>query len=114
MATARIFSKRLLQLSRLQYKAEDFQTSFVNGHWRQPRIGPRRQADLRKACLLEGRDPASHGLPEPKQHKPLRVKPPKGTKYQRNYEERKAKVEKSLSDMPTKITEWKEVRGMRA
>jgi hypothetical protein len=38
--------------------------------------------------LLEGRDPTSHGLPEPKQHKPLRVKPPKGTKYQRNYEER--------------------------
>ncbi|KAI9595246.1 hypothetical protein BDF19DRAFT_442640 [Syncephalis fuscata] len=108
MATNRVFSKSMLYLSCLKFSANDFKPAFVNGHWRKPRISLRRQADLRKACLIQGKTPEDYGLPSVKENKPLRVKPPKGTKYQRNYEERKMKVEKSLGSMSEKIADWKE------
>jgi hypothetical protein len=108
MATVRKFSEHMLKLARKQHSPKDFVPQFVNNHWRPPRISLRRQADLRKACLIQGLDPVKLGIPPKAEHKPLRTKPPKGTKYQRNYEERKAKVEKLMAEMPKKIEAWRE------
>ena len=88
MAANKAFSRTLLSLSQPRFSASDFKPAFVNGHWRKPRFGLRRQADLRKICLIQGKAPEDYGLPEVRENKPLRVKPPKGTKYQRNYAER--------------------------
>ncbi|PVU85457.1 hypothetical protein BB559_007011 [Furculomyces boomerangus] len=110
MASLRKFSESMLKyLSEpIKDKHAAFSPNFVNGKWRNPKFSLRRQADLRKMCLLNGVDPESIGLPPKVKKNALRQKPPKLHKEQRQYAEKKAKVEKALEDMPKKIMEWKE------
>jgi hypothetical protein len=103
----KFISESLKQLVQRAHPPSDFAPQFVNGFWRSPKYSLRRQADMRKAARILQVEMI--GLPEESTRKPLRVKPPKGTKYQRNYQERMAKIDKALQDMPNKVAQWKKV-----
>ncbi|KAJ2780614.1 hypothetical protein H4R18_003370 [Coemansia javaensis] len=112
MATARQFSAAVLRHLEAKHPEDAFKATFVNGYWRGPRFSLRRQAELRKACLLTGVDPASIGMPEPPQTRAMQYKPPKGHKQQRLYAEKQAAIQKNLADMPEKIRKWKEASDL--
>ncbi|KAJ1961712.1 hypothetical protein GGI12_003095 [Dipsacomyces acuminosporus] len=108
MATVRKISASILNHIRTEHAENAFKATFVNGFWRSPRFSLRRQAEIRKACLMNDIDPTSIGFPEPQPKKPVRSKPPKGHKQQRLYAEKKAKIQKNMEEMPSKIRKWKE------
>ncbi|KAJ2556900.1 hypothetical protein EV175_001691 [Coemansia sp. RSA 1933] len=108
MATARTFSKAILKQLGKVHAESDFAPTFVNGHWRPGKFSARRQAELRKACLLNNIDPASIGMPEPSAKGILLKKPPKGHKQQRQYAQKQVTIQKNLDDMPNKIKKWKD------
>ncbi|KAJ1948570.1 hypothetical protein DL89DRAFT_281312 [Linderina pennispora] len=108
MATVRKFSANILNHVKAEHAETAFKVSFVNGHWRPPHFSLRRQAELRKACLVQGIDPTSIGMSELAPKKPVRSKPPKGHKQQRTYAEKQAMIQKNLDEMPEKIRKWKE------
>ncbi|OLY81529.1 hypothetical protein AYI68_g4363 [Smittium mucronatum] len=110
MASLRNFSDKMLKyLSEpVKNKQAAFYPNLVNGKWREPRFSLRRQADLRKMCLLNNVVPESIGLPPKAPKKPVKYKPAKGHKSQRTYLEKKEKVQAALQDMPNKISTWKE------
>ncbi|KAJ2357786.1 hypothetical protein IWW50_001608 [Coemansia erecta] len=107
MATARKFSESVLKHLKTKHAENAFSPTFVNNHWRSPKFSLRRQAELRKACLLNNVDPASIGMPEPKPQKIMQKKPPKGHKQQREYAMKQEKIQKNLDEMPQKISKWK-------
>ncbi|KAJ2365029.1 hypothetical protein H4S02_005761 [Coemansia sp. RSA 2611] len=108
MATARKFSDAVLKHLQTQHAESSFTATFVNGYWRSPRFSLRRQAELRKACVMRGVDPVSIGLPEPAPHKVMQKKPPKGHKQQREYQAKQEKIQKNMREMPAKIRDWKQ------
>ncbi|KAJ1662472.1 hypothetical protein IW140_005275 [Coemansia sp. RSA 1813] len=108
MATARKFSEQILKQLNTKHSESAFMPTFVNGHWRPGKFSARRQAELRKACLLNNIDPVAIGMPAPKPKGVLHRKPPKGHKQQRQYAEKQAAIQKNLDDMPNKIRKWKE------
>ncbi|KAJ2715776.1 hypothetical protein H4R19_001015 [Coemansia spiralis] len=108
MATVRTFSKAILGNLAKVHGESSFKATFVDGHWREPRFSLRRQAELRKACLVTGVDPATIGMPEPRARKVMQKKPPKGHKQQRLYAQKQAAIQKNLDEMPEKIRKWKE------
>ncbi|ORY04905.1 hypothetical protein K493DRAFT_205135 [Basidiobolus meristosporus CBS 931.73] len=108
MATLRSISKKALSQVQKTYEPELFLPQFVNNRWRAPKYGLRIQANMRKNCILSGIDPISIGLPPVKESKPVRVKPPKGTKIQRTYVEKQAKIRDNLTKMDEKITNWRQ------
>ncbi|KAJ2762969.1 hypothetical protein IWQ57_005667 [Coemansia nantahalensis] len=108
MATARKFSNAILKNLAKAHGEAAFTPTFVNGNWRGPRFSLRRQAELRKACLLTDVDPAAIGMPEPRARKVMQKKPPKGHKQQRLYAQKQAAIQKNLDEMPEKIRQWKE------
>ncbi|KAL1921197.1 mitochondrial 54S ribosomal protein mL59 [Calcarisporiella thermophila] len=112
---ARAVSQRILaSVTKKQWDPSSFQPQFYVsevtgiGRWRPPLLSLRRQADLRKACIIRDIDPTTIGLPAVKEKGVLRSKPPKGTKAERTADERKAKIAKNLEEMPKKIQSWKE------
>ncbi|RUP43151.1 hypothetical protein BC936DRAFT_137541 [Jimgerdemannia flammicorona] len=116
MTTLRKFSLRVLKSIATPHPPEIFKPKIVinqltgNTHWHPPKYSLRRQADMRKACILSGKDPESIGLPPLPEKKPLRTKPPKLAKHVRMAPERKAKIDLALKNMLERIKEWKEVR----
>ncbi|KAJ1920356.1 hypothetical protein H4219_001331 [Mycoemilia scoparia] len=110
MATNRVFSAKLLKQIQSAHLAEEFTAQFKNGFWRSPKFSLRRQADMRKACLLNSIDPASIGLSEKtvSLKKTKKMNKPKGHKHQRNYMARQEEINQALQDMPTKIQTWKD------
>ncbi|OMJ20472.1 hypothetical protein AYI70_g4091 [Smittium culicis] len=110
MASVRKFSDKMLKYLTEPIKNQQlaFSPNLINGKWREPKFSLRRQADLRKLCLLNGVEPESIGLPSKSEKKSVRYKPPKGHKSQRQYLEKKNKVQAALQDMPNKISNWKE------
>ncbi|KAJ2161128.1 hypothetical protein GGF46_001717 [Coemansia sp. RSA 552] len=107
MATTRKFSGAVLKHLKTQHGESAFKATFVNGFWRSPRFSLRRQADLRKACVLNGVDPASIAMPELAPQKIMRKKAPKGHKQQREYAAKQAEIQKKLDEMPERIRKWK-------
>ncbi|KAJ2515335.1 hypothetical protein H4217_005234 [Coemansia sp. RSA 1939] len=109
MATARKFSKEILKHLDKTYPESAFKATFVDGRWRRGRFSGRRQAELRKACLVNQVDSASIGLPPlaPRSSN-FQKKAPKGHKQQRTYAEKQAAIQKNLDDMPNKIKKWKD------
>lgn len=110
MATARKFSKQILKHLEIKHPSSAFEPTFVNNNWRQPKFSLRRQADLRKACLLNHTDTDAIGMPPTKvsNKRPLYGKPPKGHKHQLGYEERQERIRKNMEEMPEKIRKWKQ------
>ncbi|KAI9227690.1 MAG: hypothetical protein DHS80DRAFT_6351, partial [Piptocephalis tieghemiana] len=84
-----------------------FRPRFIQGHWRDPKVSLRRQADIRKTCLILGVDPVSIGLPEKKEKGTLRKKPFKLHKSERTFSERRAKVAKAMEEMPSRVEQWR-------
>ena len=111
----RAFSREIIKLASTMHPTQDFLPRFFNGYWRSPRFSLRRQADIRKCAIMLGRDPVLDvGLPPLPEKKPLRVKPPKGTKMERTYEERQEKIRKAMEEMPEKVQKWrKEMRDAK-
>ncbi|KAJ2097775.1 hypothetical protein GGI09_003652 [Coemansia sp. S100] len=108
MATVRTFSASILSHIKAEHAETCFKPVFVNGHWRSPRFSLRRQAELRKACTLNGVDSVSIGMPPPAPQKIMQKKPPKGHKQQRQYADKQAIIKKNMEEMPEKIRKWKE------
>lgn len=115
MLAKRVFSEKILARLKTPLTAADVKPQYVfnevtqKGYWREPRMSLRRQADLRKACLLNGVDPASIGLPPVQPRKPLRTKPNKLEKHERLRESRQETIRKNMEKMPETIRAWKEV-----
>ncbi|KAI7863406.1 hypothetical protein BDF14DRAFT_1843953 [Spinellus fusiger] len=113
MATHRVFSAKMLQ--KLKTPLTDahvtpqlvFNEAKQKSYWRPPQLSLRQQNDLRKACLQEGVDPMTLRLPAAPAAKPLRYKPNKLEKHERNREERQATIRKNLEKMPLTIKAWK-------
>ncbi|KAK9762661.1 hypothetical protein K7432_011404 [Basidiobolus ranarum] len=108
MATLRTISQKALSQIQKTYEPKVFLPQYVDNRWRAPKFGLRIQANMRKNCILSGIDPLSIGLPAVKESKPVRVKPPKGTKVQRTYVEKQAKIRDNLLKMEEKITHWRQ------
>ncbi|KAI7825033.1 hypothetical protein BX661DRAFT_199556 [Kickxella alabastrina] len=108
MATVRKFSAAVLNHLKKEHPENAFKVSFVNGHWRPAQFSLRRQADIRKACMLTKVDPKTIGMPALPKKKKMQKKPAKGHKQQRTYAEKQAMIQKNLEDMPEKIRKWKE------
>ncbi|KAI8975260.1 hypothetical protein BDF20DRAFT_822026 [Mycotypha africana] len=115
MATYRVFSKKILdKVSRIKLTEADVKPQLVYNHykekafWRPGRLSLRRQNDLRKACIQQGIQPESIGLPAVKEHKPLRYKPNKLEKHERMRAEREETIRKNMENMPKTIQAWKE------
>ncbi|KAJ1783712.1 hypothetical protein LPJ59_006518 [Coemansia sp. RSA 2399] len=107
MATLRKISEPVLKQLGQKHSESAFVPSFVNGHWRPGKFSARRQAELRKACVLNNVDPESIGMPALKMKGILRKKPAKGHKQQREYAEKQAAIQMNIDDMPNKIKKWK-------
>ncbi|KAJ2489591.1 hypothetical protein IWW37_003871 [Coemansia sp. RSA 2050] len=108
MATVRAFSASILRHTKVEHAETCFKPVFVNGNWRSPGFSLRRQAELRKACTLNGVDPLSIGMPPVAPPKVMQKKPPRGHKQQRQYADKQAIIAKNMKDMPDKIRKWKE------
>ncbi|KAJ2081343.1 hypothetical protein H4R24_002401 [Coemansia sp. RSA 988] len=107
MATVRTFSAAVLKNIKVEHSEAAFLPKLENGFWRSPKFSLRRQAELRKACLLNNIEPESIGMPPPKPQKIMQKKPPKGHKQQRLYEAKRAEIQMHLDKMPEKIQKWK-------
>lgn len=84
-----MISKQVMKLIAVKHPSSNFVPQFINGFWRSSKYSLRRQADMRKAAILTGKDPINDvGLPPVPEKQPLRIKPPKGTKAQRTYQQR--------------------------
>ncbi|KAI9297202.1 hypothetical protein K502DRAFT_363453 [Neoconidiobolus thromboides FSU 785] len=101
-----LHSKYINFLKTTQFKATDFTPQFINEKWCKPKYSLREQADLRKACHLLGMNPSDLGLPV-KQNKEVRVTP-EGTKYQKNYLDRKLKTDTAVDNMDKTVNKWKQ------
>lgn len=116
MATRRVFSEKFLARLKKPLTEADVRPQFVyneekqKGYWRPPQVSLRIQNDLRKACIQEGIDPLSIGLPPLPPKKPLRTKPNKLEKHERLREQRQETIRKNLEKMPEMIQAWKEVK----
>ncbi|RUS17984.1 hypothetical protein BC937DRAFT_89285 [Endogone sp. FLAS-F59071] len=114
MASIRHFSPKVLKSIAKPHPPRIFLPRVVvneftgKSRWHPPAISLRRQANMRKACLLEGVAPESIGMPPLPDKKPLRIKPPKLAKHERMAPERKAKIAKAIENMPETIKAWKE------
>ncbi|KAJ2723477.1 hypothetical protein GGI07_002600 [Coemansia sp. Benny D115] len=108
MATVRSFSAAMLKHTTVVRPKDFYEVKFVNGFWRPSSVSLRRQADIRKACLISSIDPVSIGLPELQKKKRLQKKPAKGHKQQRLYASKQAAIQKNLDEMPEKIRKWKD------
>ncbi|KAJ1872258.1 hypothetical protein H4R99_006613 [Coemansia sp. RSA 1722] len=108
MATVREFSAKILKRLETKHPLTSFKVTAIGNKWRPGKYSLRQQADMRKACLINGVDPKSIGMPEKPVKKVKQSKPPKGHKQQRMYAQKQAAIEKNLQDMPEKIRKWKE------
>lgn len=111
----RVFSKKFLDRLSKPLTEADVKPQLVlnektgKSYWRPPQVSLRTQADLRKACIQQGIDPVSMGLPAPSPKKPLRTLPNKGEKHERMRAERQQNIRNNLERMPQIIQAWKEV-----
>lgn len=116
MSSKRLFSAKFLQRLSKPLTEADVKPQYVwneakqKGFWRPPQVSLRVQADLRKACMQEGVDPLSIGLPPVAPRKPLRTRPNKLEKHERMRAERQETIRKNLEKMPQTIQAWKEVK----
>ncbi|KAI9496091.1 hypothetical protein BDB00DRAFT_810450 [Zychaea mexicana] len=114
MASKRLFSEKILARLSKSLTEADVKPQFVfneakqKGFWRPPQVSLRVQNDLRKACIQQGVDPLSIGLPSVQPRKPLRTKPNKLEKHERTRSERQENIRKNLDKMPQTIQAWKE------
>ncbi|XP_001640517.2 uncharacterized protein LOC5520690 [Nematostella vectensis] len=81
---------------------EDSRPKFINNNWHKPKISARRLAELRKAYIAQGfywpkKPMIDRGLD----------KTPKGHKYEQEKEERLAKIEENMNNMPRIIEEYR-------
>ncbi|KAI9316430.1 hypothetical protein BX666DRAFT_2019484 [Dichotomocladium elegans] len=114
MSSKRVFSAKFLERLTKPLTEADVKPQFVfneakqKGFWRPPQISLRVQNDLRKACIQQGIDPLSIGLPPVAAKKPLRTKPNKLEKHERTRAERQQTIRSNLEKMPQTIQAWKE------
>ncbi|KAJ9057120.1 hypothetical protein DSO57_1001683 [Entomophthora muscae] len=94
-------------LTKTKFSKDDFVARYIDGKWYKPKYSLRKQADMYKSSIILGLDPIKLNIPVPAPHKTLQQSPPEGTKYQKNYLERKAKVDAALKNMPKTIAKWK-------
>ena len=116
MASKRVFSEQILARLTKPLTETDIKPQFVfneakqKSFWRPPQVSLRVQNDLRKACIQQGIDPLSIGLPAVQPRKPLRTKPNKLEKHERTRAERQETIRKNIEKMPETIQAWKEVK----
>ncbi|KAG0170171.1 hypothetical protein DFQ28_002235 [Apophysomyces sp. BC1034] len=114
MATHRAFSQKFLAKLAKPLAEADVKPQFVfneakqRAFWRPGQVSLRVQNDMRKACLQQGIDPLTIGLPPKAPHKPMRYKPNKLEKHERMRAERQETIKKNLEKMPQTIQAWKE------
>ncbi|KAI8871133.1 hypothetical protein GQ42DRAFT_109581, partial [Ramicandelaber brevisporus] len=77
-------------------------------HWHDPKFSPRRQAMMRKACIAEGIDPASIGLPPKMKKHPIQTQAPEKTKREVEREKRAHEVAIRMEKMPEMVKQWRE------
>ncbi|KAI8084079.1 uncharacterized protein B0P05DRAFT_536075 [Gilbertella persicaria] len=115
MSTYRVFSEKVLtKVQTLKLLEADIKPQLVfneakgKSFWRPSQVSRRVQNDLRKACIQQGIEPSSIGLPTATAKKPLRTRPNKLEKHERLRAEREETIRRNLEKMPQTIQAWKE------
>ncbi|OBZ88629.1 hypothetical protein A0J61_03325 [Choanephora cucurbitarum] len=115
MSTYRLFSQKVLsKVKTVKLTEADVKPQLVfnevkgKAFWRPAQVSRRVQNDLRKACIQQGIEPSTIGLPNPSPKKPIRNRPNKLEKHERLRGEREQTIKRNLEKMPQTIQAWKE------
>eukprot|EP00163_Fabomonas_tropica_P027795 TRINITY_DN545_c0_g2_i8.p1 TRINITY_DN545_c0_g2~~TRINITY_DN545_c0_g2_i8.p1 ORF type:complete len:138 (-),score=22.18 TRINITY_DN545_c0_g2_i8:129-542(-) len=88
--------------------------TFRNGVWNKPKLTARQWAAVKRETLLQGKVwPYQHIEAAIKMDKAVVPPPPKGHKYDRLQEERRAKIQANLDGMDAKMAKKDKVFGKR-